>query len=97
MCDHGNAHPPKSFLAFQRLVDDGFDIAGGPLHPDETPLVKGSVPEFLKPAIGAVGAAPVGIGEQKIKAVEPGVAIKDALLESQGHGRGQAHLQMFWT
>ena len=74
-----------------------FTSQGGPLHPDEALFVKVSVSGFLKPAIGTVGPAPVRVGEQKIKAVEPGVAIKDALFEPYGHGRGQTHLQMFGT
>jgi len=67
------------------------------VNPDEALLVKVSVSRFLKPAIGAIGPTPVGVGKKKIEAIEPGAAIKDALLQPQSHGSSQTHLQVFRT
>ncbi len=96
--DHRDAHPVegRALHVSRNAVDDLVHRHGRPIDADE--IAVGIVALALavagQAAIGAVGAAAFGIGQEKVEATGAGTAVHLPLDKAQGNRRGGRHLHI---
>ncbi len=96
--DHGQAHALEGTLVLSCLhvlhqPDEGHR---GPVHPDEVALRVGPFlfPVARQSAVGAVGPAPLGVGEEDVEAVGAVHPVHPPGLVAQGDGGGGGDLHL---